>query len=67
MFRKPLSPGDFVLVPYKRTTYDPPKIVLDVVDKIKNGECDLRIHGYINSNMIIKVDDNILKLLGVKI
>lgn len=67
MFRKPLSPGDFVLVPYKRTTYDPPKIVLDVVDKIKNGECGLRIHGYINSNMIIKVDDNILKLLGVKI
>lgn len=67
MFRKPLSPGDFVLVPYKRTTYDPPKIVLDVVDKIKNGECDLRINGYINSNMIIKVDDNILKLLGVKI
>lgn len=68
MFRKPLAPGDFVLTPYKRTTYDPPKIVLDIVDKIVyNGECRLRIHGYVNSNMLIKVDDNILKLLGVKI
>lgn len=72
MFRKPLTPGDFVLVPYKRTTYDQPKIVLDVVVEIKNageckGECKLQVHGYIDSNMVIKVDDNILKLLGVNI
>lgn len=67
MFKKPLSPGDYVLIPYKRTTYDPPKILLDVVNKIKNGECSLHTYGYINSNMIIKVDDNILMLLGVRL
>ena len=68
MFRKPLTVGDYVLFPYKRSTYDDPKILLDIIDKItQHGECSLQNHGYIKSNYVIKVDDDTLRLLGVKI
>lgn len=72
MFRKPLTVGDYVLFPYKKTTYDDPRILLDVIDKIIQrgecrGECRLQGHGYIKSNYVIKVDDDTLRLLGVKI
>ena len=52
----------------KKTTFDDPRILLDIIDKItRHGECRLRDHKYIKSNYVIKVDDDTLRLLGVKI